>query len=223
MVDADLERFATAITALAGAFRVEVSEPLIDGFWLGLQDLEWDNFSSAVSRSIATSEHFPRPAEIRSLAGGQTPEMRALLAWTAVRAAIKEHDAYRTVQFSDPAATAAVRYLGGWIALCNEHSWEELDKYVQPRFAKAYVAFSDAGVTPEMAAPLPGIWATHGSVDPASARVRLVAIAVAPARLLGVPAVGVRPKLGNGATGQLGGFGEVLAAVAGRVTAEEPT
>lgn len=184
MVDADLERFATAITALAGAFRVEVSEPLIEGFWLGLQDLEWEKFRTAVNRCIANAQHFPRPVEIRAAAGGQTAEMRSLLAWEAVRGAIRQHGAYRTVYFSDPAATAAVRSLGGWVGLCGRTT-DELDKFVGREWRAAYEEFSAAGITQDMARPLDGIWSSHSQVDADSVRPRLVSIGVEPTRPLG--------------------------------------
>jgi hypothetical protein len=184
----DRKPFSEVIEALAAIPGREVSKPLLQAYWIGLQDVELRDVQEGARRWLQSGSGFlPSPGELRKLAGGQTAEMRSLLAWEAVRGAIRRHGAYRTVQFSDPAATAAVRSLGGWVGLCGRDT-EELDKFVCRDFRRAYEEFSAAGVTQEMARPLDGIWSTHDRVDPDSVRPRLVPIQVEPARLLGSPA-----------------------------------
>jgi hypothetical protein len=92
------------------------------------------------------------------------------------------------VQFADPAATAAVRSMGGWIHLC-EMTAEEIDKWAPKDFKRAYDQFHAHGVSAEMAAPLPGLWARDSKSDAHSRRVRLVAMdGVVPAKLLSASA-----------------------------------
>lgn len=186
MVDADYERFVTAVEAMAATFRVETSEPLLEGFWMGLSDLSWEAFSSAAAKAIATAEHFPRPGELRKLAGGQTPEMRSMIAWRAVRTAIGIHGTYATVQFLDPATTAAVRLTGGWQRLCALEG-EAVDTWARKEFERAYEELCASGVPVEAAAPLPGIYASHDNPDPASVRVQVIPVNVPLVRLQGAP------------------------------------
>lgn len=154
----DHERFVVLFEALCATFRVKVSEALLEGYWLGLEDIETRDFERAIARAIREKpEHMPRPAELRRLSGEQSAEERAVLAWATVRAAIGSVGTYRSISFVDPAINAAIRAMGGWTAL-GALAGDAFDTWAQKDFVRQYVAWvgllRDSNV--EQARALPG-------------------------------------------------------------------
>lgn len=83
-------------------------------------------------------------------------ETRSVAAWEGVLQAIRKVGGYQTVQFDDPAVTATIRALGGWVRL-TEQPTDELVRFVRPQFLQTYRALSAAGVRAESAEPLIGL------------------------------------------------------------------
>lgn len=184
MQDTDRKQFVALINALAGSFRVDPTEALLDGYWFGLEDLSVAAVKTAVGKAIRTGDRMPNPAELRKLAGVMTPEMRAITAWNAVRLAIRQHGAYASVNFDDPAINATIRTLGGWPALCAKDS-DELDKWTVKEFGKTYAAFVGHGVGAEVGKALAGVhehtnFGRGYAVEPP----KQIATGLEPARLL---------------------------------------
>ena len=71
--------------------------------------------------------------------------------------AIREVGYYNTVAFDDPAITATVRNLGGWLRLC-EMEVEEFEKWLRPNFERVYKGLRLTGVSNEQASPLLGFF-----------------------------------------------------------------
>lgn len=156
MVDADRERFLSLLMALAGVFRVDPTEALLEGYWIGCRSMPLEAFSHACARAMESCEHMPRPRELRELAGEVSTPDRAIIAWEAVRKAIRSLGAYKSVRFDDPVTNAAVRNIGGWRELCSL-SAEDLESFRRPRFEKAYRALADLPLSPEATGYLSGI------------------------------------------------------------------
>lgn len=156
MTGADKQTFATLIHALASAFRVEATTALMQGYWLGLEDLAFEDVERAVGQALRSSQRMPAPAELRELAGEMPAAMRAVRAWDALKGAMRRHGAYQSIEFDDRAINAAVRSLGGWQRLCSLES-EELDKWTRKDFEKAYLAHLKHGVSDEAGAYLVGV------------------------------------------------------------------
>jgi hypothetical protein len=62
---ADREKFTIGLRALAAAFRTEVTEALIEGYWLGLEDIELALVGAAMRRALRECRFMPTPAELR--------------------------------------------------------------------------------------------------------------------------------------------------------------
>jgi len=186
VTDAEIAKLTELVQALAAARRVEPTRALFMSYEVGLGDLPIADVEAAIIREIRHGGAFMKsPGEIRAMCGGQTLEMRALLAWTAVRRAISKYDEYYSVQFDDPAATAAIRVTGGWVRLCNLGG-EDLETWGRKEFEKAYAEFVSAGVTAELARPLDGLYARAGNVDAWSTAVRRGRMpGIAPAQIIG--------------------------------------
>ncbi len=156
MRSTDKARFLGVMNALAAAFRVEATEPLLDAYWLALEDLDADVVSAAARRAMQQSQFMPAPSELRRLAGDLPLATRALHAWDSVVRTIGRHGAYLSVDFDDPIVNATVRNLGGWTRLCRTDS-DEFDTWTKKEFQRVYVALASSGVSAEAAQYLPGL------------------------------------------------------------------
>jgi len=124
-------------------------------WYLALSDVTAPEFARAIGvYARQHSKEFLSIQLIRELAGVQTTtEDAAVLAWDAVLKAIRQYGAYYSVQFEDPAISAAIDAMGGWVVLCNKTS-EELLKWTPKEFQKIYRAMSN---TSRAAVPLVGV------------------------------------------------------------------
>ena len=115
--------------------------------WLdALCDLTEAELEFALRRFNRDSTDFPTPAAVRRFAGpkGMSDEQRAAQAWDIVAATIRDHGAYRTVDFSDRIVNAVIRAFGGWERLCEtDREWIGA---VRKRFLEAYVSCARTGV-----------------------------------------------------------------------------
>lgn len=151
-----VQRVLVAIAALGAAFGKEVSNPMLTGFRLGLNDLAVPDILLAVDRALRECKFMPSVYELRQLAGTMPTESRAVLAWGCVRDSIGRVGGYASVDFDDPIVNAAIRELGGWVKLCDTPA-EELDRFIRPRFERTYCVLFQWGVSGESGAPLIGM------------------------------------------------------------------
>jgi len=182
--------FAILIAGIAATFRQEPTEPLLEAYWLGLQDLPFRAVKAAASRALRQCRFLPSVAELRELAGEAKPEDRALLAWEAFERAVETHGGYASVAFDDPAITATCRSLGGWERCCSTPT-EEFDKWLRKDFLTTYAAICRTGVSEDAARPLIGI---HDRQNAASGyREHLSTPTLVRTRLPALP--GAQPKI----------------------------
>lgn len=158
-------RILRAVAILAEAFSVKASEILLEAYVCGLADLPPEDVESAVQTAIVGSKWFPKVFELRQMAGAPAQvvslEERASVAWQAVRKAIRVFGAYKSIQFDDPFATATVRALGGWVALCEVPAGEKLDVWTRKEFDTQYQMIASRGIDADEASVLPGCLAVN--------------------------------------------------------------
>lgn len=160
MIFDDRERFVMLLTACAETFGRAMSEAMLEGYWIGLNDLPLESVERAVEHGIRSSKFMPSVAELRDLSGAQSVEDRALIAFTALKRAVSNVGHYRSIQFDDPAITATIRALGGWDRVTGLES-EEFNKWFRKDFERTYAVFCRRGVSAEEAQPLLGFHDTH--------------------------------------------------------------
>jgi hypothetical protein len=61
-------RFTLLIQAMASTFRAEVTPALLEGYWIGLDDLKLDDVRAAVRSGMRDCEFLPTVAKLRELA-----------------------------------------------------------------------------------------------------------------------------------------------------------
>jgi len=155
MIEAEKPAFFTALFALASTMGVEADEPMGLGYWLGMRDLSLQECEQAIEHAIRQSRFMPKPAELRALAGRDTPAGSALRAWMALQRAVSQHGAWASVDFEDKTINACVRVLGGWRQLCTQDA-DEFTKWTAQRFLKEYETLSRVRLSDEQLAPLVG-------------------------------------------------------------------
>lgn len=65
----DKQRFAVGLEMLAEYFGKQLSEAVLEGYWIALEDLSDDEFRKAVIAALKQSKFFPAGAELRAFAG----------------------------------------------------------------------------------------------------------------------------------------------------------
>lgn len=150
------EEFTPLFEALCATANREPTEALSEAYWLGCSDLSTDSWRTAVMRSIREGDgRMPSPRALRELGGEMSPENRAIAAWATVRKTVRLHGAYRSIDFEDPAINAAIRSMGGWVALCSKPT-DEFDTWARKEFERQYRSWSEMPGT-EMARRLVGV------------------------------------------------------------------
>jgi hypothetical protein len=155
MTPADRERFAEVLAALAASFGKEADVAMAEGYWMGLADIELEEFERACARAIRESQFFPKPVELRRHAGYLAADLRAVLAWDVVCNTIARHGYVASVDFDDPLVNAAIRNMGGWPRLCAMPS-EEFQVWGRKEFERIYGALCESGTSAEACMYLPG-------------------------------------------------------------------
>lgn len=148
--------FVTVINALAATFGREPSEPLLLGYWMGLEDLDIHTVEVAAAKAMRTCKFMPTVAELRELGGELQPADRAALAWEAFAKALQLHGCYTSVDFDDKLINATVRNLGGWVKL-NERLEQDGETWVRKDFERVYGTFMRSGASTSQALPLGGL------------------------------------------------------------------
>lgn len=114
----DRPKFAKALAALGVAFGKDVDAAVMEAYWGFLSDLDVGDVVQACGAAGRSLKWFPKPAEIRELAG-QSVEARAAAAWEIVDGAANRLGHVRSPDFG-PRINAVVRNMGGWVWFCDQ-------------------------------------------------------------------------------------------------------
>ena len=146
---------AACVAVLAEAFGRTPSPTTFRAYEWGLDGLTPIQIEQAARQALRTCRFMPSPSELRELVSGSLAD-RAEQAWLLVCLAVERLGHRKSVDFGDPAIHAAIRSLGGWEHICTL-SADEFDRFLQPRFVRAYIAFCRSGVGGDAGRPLLGL------------------------------------------------------------------
>lgn len=157
MVDGDKAGFAVAIGALFASFGQDATQAIMQGYWLGLNDLDLSQVQQSVAMALKRSKFLPKPAELREFVGANASEDDlAMSAWGDVLKAVRLGP-YKHVDFEDKLCNAVIRNLGGWVTFLERFKDAESEKWLRFDFVKCYKSFAKSGVNGEMIEPLAGL------------------------------------------------------------------
>lgn len=138
------EAFGVVMTLLAETYRVPLTEPMLDGYWLVLEDLSEADLKSAARQAMSTTSKFmPTPGELLAFARPtKGAVVEASLAWDAVRQANRRTSwTCSSIDFGSH-VNAVLRQMGGWDAICSADI-DDLNVWKRKEFERLYVEFAD--------------------------------------------------------------------------------
>jgi hypothetical protein len=125
MQQADFARFRSVMAGLAELYQRELSNTLLDVYWLALRDWTLADFEAASAKLMQSGQFMPRPADYTAMRKAALPTKGE--AWAQVLRHCK--GGYRDGSGLTPEIDAAVRALGGYRALAflplEEMHWQE--------------------------------------------------------------------------------------------------
>ena len=139
MQASDFARFRAVMTGLGKVYEREIDQPLLDAYWLALEDWPIADFSAAARHLMRRGRFFPRPSDFEDLRRNAT-QRDAVEAWETARRtarnAISLGRVRTDVTSGDPLIDRAVAAVGGYgaIALCDSAWLHALER----RFLDAY-------------------------------------------------------------------------------------
>jgi len=136
-------------------------EPMLESWWHMFRDLDAREFQRGIIAAVREHKFagFPPIAKILEHGSQRSRDVNAQAAeaWAHVRNAIKRYGANYSVSFSDTLIHYVIETtFGSWVNLCGNTS-EDITKYRQGEFMKAYINLASAQKLPVMPSHLPGI------------------------------------------------------------------
>jgi len=145
MQSTDFERFHALLLGMGELYGKDISNPLLDAYWVALRDWDLADFEAACGHLMKHHKDWmPRPGhftELREAGRSTVGEAWAkAVGWAA-------SSAYRDCETGDYLTDKAVRAIGGFkaIAMCDEDKLHFLER----RFAEHYETIEDATDTRE--------------------------------------------------------------------------
>ena len=135
----DFAAFRALMTGLGKVYEREIDEPLLDAYWLALEDWNVADFSAAAKHLMRCGRFFPRPSDFEDLRRSAT-QRDAVEVWETARItarnAISLGRVRTDVTSGDPVIDRAAATIGGYgaIAMC-ESAWLHA---LERRFLDAY-------------------------------------------------------------------------------------
>ena len=146
-----------ALAGLMAAFRVEPTEDMVLAYAAGLADLSIAEIEAATLWGLRNCRFMPTIAELRGAVGRKDDiDAMASDAWQDVERAFC-FGCYQTVDFEDRCINAAIRSMGGWVALLDRVGNAEDANFARLEFLKLYKAKRGSGFSESYASPLKGI------------------------------------------------------------------
>lgn len=138
MDTADNAAFRQRLIGLAEVFDVKLSPQRVALYFEALRDLEFGAVVDALNQAVRIAKFFPRPAEIRTLALGDT-EDRAESAWISFRQAMTRAGSYASLSVADAALGETILAMfGSWPAACAQELSQEMWSSKRKEFGRVY-------------------------------------------------------------------------------------
>lgn len=146
MTNRDAGEFLGRLVGLSELYGAKFSEAKGSLYFEALKDLPLEQVIGAMNQAVKTCTFMPKPAEIRTLAIGDT-EDRAEGAWMLLRKAMGQVGSYRSLIVDDPVlAEAIVAVFGSWPQACLTDLSPEMWASKRKEFGRVYRVIADRGL-----------------------------------------------------------------------------
>lgn len=142
MQQSDFQRFRAVLAGMAELYQRELSNPLLDVYWLALRSWTLADFESAAAHLMATATFMPRPSDFNALKKAGEPT--AGEAWTDVL----EYCSNKRKIAPDGRTLRAANAVGGYYTI-RMANIETALPHIERRFKEAYEELSDVEETRE--------------------------------------------------------------------------
>jgi hypothetical protein len=137
----DSDEFFRRLVALAEIFDLKLSPQRQALYFQALRDLPFAAVTEAMNTAARACTFFPKPAELRMLAIGDT-EDQVEVAWIGLRKALASLGAYASFATSNAAlAETIVSVFGGWPQACSADLSPEMWAAKRKEFGRVYRVF----------------------------------------------------------------------------------
>lgn len=143
----DSGEFRRRLVVLAELFDLKLSPQRQALYFEALRDLPFDVVAVALNFAAKGCTFFPKPAEIRKFALGDS-EDQAEVAWMAFRAAMRDAGSYASLALDDPAlGESIVAVFGSWPAACSTELSSEMWASKRKEFGRVYRVMANRNLT----------------------------------------------------------------------------
>lgn len=152
------QKIAAIVGMLCEAFNRKPSAATFLAYEIGLDGIADEQLDRAANAVLSGGAEFmPTPGQLRALAvtSGLGIEAQADRAWVVLCKAIDKFGSGRSVNFRDALINATVRFMGGWVFIC-QRPVEEFEKWTKKDFIAAYSRFMQSGPPAELTGYLIG-------------------------------------------------------------------
>lgn len=158
MTEHDRPAFYALMTGLFEMYGKRASPELLEIYFGALTAYELPDLQRAANHHALdpdAGQFMPKPADfVRHIAGSKAT--RAMRGWTAFDRAVREVGPYQSVCFDDPIIHVVVQDMGGWLALCDTKTEDDL-RFRRHEFEKRYQGYALQGGVSEYPARLIGL------------------------------------------------------------------
>lgn len=139
----DNQEFRNRLVMLAEVFDVKLSPGRQVLYFEALRDIPLTEVIRALNQAVKSCKFFPRPAELRTFALGDS-EDRTEAAWMLLRKALSAVGSYASVSIHDAALGEAILALwGSWPAACATELTPEMWAAKRKEFGRVYRVLVD--------------------------------------------------------------------------------
>lgn len=158
MLDHDRGSFYALMTGLFEMYGKKASPELLEIYFGALKAYELADLQRAANHHALdpdAGQFMPKPADfVRHIDGSKAT--RAMRGWCTVDRAIREIGPYQSVVFDDPIIHVVLQDMGGWLALCETKTEDDL-KFRRHEFEKRYQGYALQGGVTDYPARLIGL------------------------------------------------------------------
>lgn len=141
-------RFKAIMTGMSEVFQRELSNPLLDAYWLALRSWPLADFEAACGQLMQTATFMPRPVDFANLRKAGRPT--AGEAWAAVLKYVRTSYSPNGLNYlngssgmlSDPLVDRAVNAIGGYRAIAASST--DSTHFLERRFCEHFGAIQES-------------------------------------------------------------------------------
>jgi len=142
---ADSVEFCNRLVMLAELFDLKLAATRQALYFEALRDLSFESVAKALNQAAKTCKFFPKPAELRALAVGDTEDL-AEAAWMGLRKAMTRVGSYSSLIADAALGESIIAVFGSWPEACALELSQEMWASKRKEFGRVFRVLRDRDV-----------------------------------------------------------------------------